>query len=408
MDVKSNDPNWKVELEEKMDWIQLTSNLTANTISLVVKPNETSTPREVKLLANSSNLKKAVKVLVRQNGHKGYGEYTVPLLTKYMKSPATVIGYERTQGNEYNRMQPKGRYSGPEDRYIFFVRNNFAERVYFVGKNDIISKIEDISYDDQLVKSAEFINFLTESGFEKTRSTELSWEGFNKEMSYAVSIVGYPKQGTLVTYERVIEQNKACATWDKFPEDVLFAYLGTPDKFEKVKAEEEAAGSTDFELGKVGNGDHAEEVGFMRCVVAESKRPHLVNAYFFNWRDETPEEDLGTVEEKVIVFNNLELAYWTDEETDKRFLTKEFKALLDKEGWKFQRLSSEGDPFYEKGQKVMLLRTLSLTNINDGKVSLVINTYLQEAQTGSKPSVRIKDRGQDNIWRADRTIKTMK
>lgn len=413
VDVQSNDPEWKVELEEEMDWIEIRPNLVANFISLVVKANETAGPREAKLLARSSNLKKTVEVVVKQAGRKVFGEYTLPLLQKTVPTTVELIEYEEMQGNRFNRLYPKGPFSGPEDVYTFFPRKHFAERAYSVGNKNILSKVEDVSLDDQIIKSP-YIDFLIEKGFEKVTSSATVWQGLNKEIEFTVTVTAYPKSGTAVTFERVVKQTESFPTWDKLPEETFFKYLETGEKLEKIKADEEAAGSTNFQFNGVNSGKHVGQVRFMMCTLAEALRPHLNNAYFFDWADSTPDAKLGTLEEKVLIYDKVDLAFWTDKETEKRYLTNEIKALLAKEGWRFQKTTGRGDFFYEKGKRVILFRALSFSDVNDGKLSLVINAYIQDAQDENTLKLRIYNRDKydamvkKNILRAENIFKFLK
>lgn len=406
VDVQSNDREWKVELEEEMDWIEIRPNLVANFISLVVKANESSTPRRAKLIARSSNLKKTVEVIVNQLGRKVFGEYTLPLFQKTLPPVVELIEYEEAQGNKFASLYPKGPYSGPNDLYSFYPRKHFIDRSYAVGEGGIIVNIEDVSFDDQIIKSP-YVDYLIENGFEKTESNEKVWKGLNEEKSFSATITAIPQQGTVVTFERVIKQPKDFPTWDKFPEDLLFKYMETGEKIDQIRADEEAAGSTNFRTDDVTDGSHAGQKFFMGCVVAESKRPHLNNGYFFAWEDGTPENKLGTVRQKIVVYNKIDLVFWTDPETGKRFLTKEIKALLAKEGWRLQRVTISGGYYYEKGTRLILFRVTPLTDVNDGKPSLVINAFLQKKQGGTTLDLRVNNRSKyeaiikDNILRTE-------
>lgn len=376
--VNTNDDHWKIEVRPSEDWIEVRSNPQGRFVQVVVKPNDTDKTREVVLVASSSVTKKTVEIPVTQ---VSVPEYTLPLFGQRIEYAATLIDYEMSIGNYFNKLVLSSPYVGPNNIYVFFPRKNLLERIYRVNaKTLVIEEIAETTYNTELLTTDEsYIKFLISNGFVQTLKTDDLWTARNDEVGYTVSIEKYGKV-CVITYTRIIEQPQAYPTFETLPVDVFFAHVGdNTATAEKIKAAEIAAGSTNFVFSYKEEEPHKGEITIMSCDVDPSKRPHIGNAYFFGWGDKIPAEKRGTLLEKATLYSKPELVFWTDKASKKIYVTKEIRELMTREGWTLDK-ETEGVLHYMKEGRYIGFRYVVATDINGGKPVLMVHAGFKSAE----------------------------
>lgn len=381
VDVRNNGTDWLVELQSQVDWLEVRANLSAQIVTLLVRENKSAETRDAKLIVLSENKRKTVELSIVQEGKTVLPEYSLPFFEKKIESVVTLIEYERSIGHYYHRMIAKGPRTGPEDVYLFFPRSSLAERGYLVNEKGIITQIKEASFNDKLIRpESGYIDFLKAQGFEEELKASSQWQGLNKDKGFSVLVSAIPNKGTLTVFTREVEQKQAFPTWDKLPLDVLFAYVWDENiKVNQVFENEEAAGSTNIDFTEKRDGSaYMGQIETLSCKVAESKRPHVANGYVFAWDDEVPRNLLGSVSEKITAYDKVDLVFWKDAETGKILLTREFKTLMLKEGWKFEGVVEDGGFLYSKAEKRLLFRSGEFNDIPVQGTVLVINAFTED------------------------------
>lgn len=374
IDIYTNH-HWDLDIQPKVDWIEVRSNTKGNIVTLKVSPNNDERDREAQLIVYSQDKKKGIEVPIIQ---ESFPKYTLPLWGQTVESVMTLIEYEHKMGNHFNRHLPADP-SDPYHLYYFFPRKGFAERIYRVDEvTNLIEEVIDSTPKTDIIES-DFIPYLLETGFTEIDRSEKKWTGENKALEMAITIEKRSRS-TVIYYRKVMTQKSQHPTFESLPEDVLFAFIDdkTAD-IEKIKQAEIAAGSTNFETFTNPEGSYAGQVYLMLCNVAASKKPHVKNGYSFRW----DKESQGSLSEKLTVYEKLELAFWTDPTTKKKYPTKEILELMKKEGWKQVITDEEEAIYFTKNDKILSFRTYEFADINNGQTVLLVNGGIQQPSAAS-------------------------
>ncbi|WP_025004413.1 hypothetical protein [Porphyromonas macacae] len=229
--------------------------------------------------------------------------------------------------------------------------------------------------DIEAVKSPDYKAMLKENGFTITDENENGFIGENEEAGFDIK-VDYNVNGfSVVTFKAILKQPKDYPTFKEFPYGP-YQWLNNPKwKYAQIKAEELKNG---FTVDAESNSQQfPSEVAFLLLKEEKKETDITFRGYFFDWNKSTPEAKRGLNIERIDIFENLNLGAW--EEGGKYYLTKEFKALLKKEGFVFLK-SGTGIEFYLHKEKnlVAAVRGVKFSDILDGAPVFSINFFLHE------------------------------
>lgn len=372
--VTTNSENWSVELEKPTDnWVKFSLNKKAGTINIKVDANDGAL-RVAKLIAKNGAVLK--EIIVKQQGVASV-KYILPLF----KNPVgayELISFENKRGSfligHSNALPGWGIY---EESYYFCTPSTvFPDLEYGIN---VVSKrtvyIRMTGNDIEAVKSPDYKALLKENGFTITDENEAGFIGENEELGFDVKVEYDVKGFSVVTFKSVLKQPKDYPTFKEFPYGP-YKWLNNPKwKYAQIKAEELKNG---FEVVSESNAkDFPKEIYFLLLEEKKKETDITFRGYFFDWNKSTPEAKRGLNMERIDIFENLNLGAW--EEGGKFYLTKEFKALLKKEGFVYLK-SGTGIEFYLHKEKnlVAAVRGVRLRDILDGAPVFSINFFLHE------------------------------
>lgn len=373
LNVNSNDPSWTAEVIPAVDWIEMTYNSAAKTITFIVKPNEAHTPRETNILGASHDKKKTMEIRIEQAAAP---KYTLPLLLTEYTGAVQVIDYENSIGNRFNIQLPADR-ANPNNRYLFFNRlSGYGSREYHIAPRKHYGiKVVDVSYDDNLMET-DYMQFLKENGFEEQVRQPRLWIGLNEEKEFAVELKSVKNEGTIITFHRVYVQDQDHPTFDKVYDEEWTRFLrDSTANFEKVKAYAAEKGWREANLGKVPKtGKHKFQVENVSYHVDKSLAPWIASGYLFAWEDNTPTEMLGRVDTRWTLYSNVNLGFWRYKDSDQYYPTRELITLLRQNGWEYIGYVTPRAKF-TKDDIGLTIRTVTWSNYNQGQIGVAVYAY---------------------------------
>ncbi|MDO4771336.1 BACON domain-containing protein [Porphyromonas sp.] len=383
VDISSNNDLWNIELEPAEDWVTMTVHKTAKMAYITVKENTTTEERQAVLRA--TNKSKAIEVPIKQAAMPNM-RYVMPYLKKKPKG-YDIVSYEVARKSVLKRFS--GAIPGWgifEEDYLFMNRSElFTETKYTINvKTNSLVKItvQSTDYKTAMAERNQIIEFYKENGFEMTTQENLYIAGRHRTEPFDIKINYVKDQSVLIEFEQYADQDKPYKTFDQFPKFPEH-YFGSPEwKFEQIKAEELKEGAKEGQHSLVNSGAHKGKVTLGLFEQAESKKPYILAGYFFNWENGTPADKLGTLDELVRLYSEVTLGFWEDTEVSGKFvITNEFKALLEKEGWKFLRIQN-GFYIFSNSAKKFILATRAgfFTGFNDGNACLQMNFFPGEGE----------------------------
>lgn len=392
VDISSSNDLWEVELASPADWVTMKVHRSAKLAILTVAENTTTEERQVAIRATNKN--ETVEVLIKQSATTN-ARYIVPLL-KNKPTGYEIIKYEmEKKGMLKSFIGAMPEFGMTEDAYTFVnVSELFPETEYYV---DVITKalikveIESSDYKTVFAEKQQIIDFYKSQDFEFDNEEGNLVVGRHKELAFEIQFKLVENKGAVIHFVQYSKQTKEYPTLDKMPVEPQH-YFNSPDwKLEQIEAAEMADGATDVSKNVLKDGPHKGQVSLALFKQAERKIPLLITGYFFAWAKNTPEANLGQVEELLYIYNDATLGFWKDiDVTGQNVMTNEFKALLKKEGWVFYKISRGNHYYYNKAKKLMLAaHPAAFTDINDGKPILQMNFYPYELEGSSKSKAQI-------------------
>ncbi|WP_282918493.1 BACON domain-containing protein [Porphyromonas macacae] len=372
--VTTNSENWSVELEKPADnWVKFSLNKKAGTINIKADANDGAL-RVTKLIAKNGAILK--EIIVKQQGVASV-KYILPLF----KNPVgayELISFEKKRGSfligHSNALPGWGVF---EESYYFCTPSTvFPDLQYAINiESKKTAYIRMAGSDIEAVKSPDYKAMLKENGFTITDENENGFIGENEEAGFDIK-VDYNVNGfSVVTFKAILKQPKDYPTFKEFPYGP-YQWLNNPKwKYAQIKAEELKNG---FTVDAESNSQQfPSEVAFLLLKEEKKETDITFRGYFFDWNKSTPEAKRGLNIERIDIFENLNLGAW--EEDGKYYLTKEFKALLKKEGFVFLK-SGTGIEFYLHKEKnlVAAVRGVKFSDILDGAPVFSINFFLHE------------------------------
>lgn len=385
--VKSNATTWTLEVDEAASaWIKRV--VFKDFIQLEIAPN-TGDAREAKIYAKSGTTQKEIIIQQAGKGAKFVLPYLVVDAARYQ-----LVSYETSQGSfllGYTAADPglpswgipasgerfafaTASAAFPSALYVFNYDTSLLEVVEYVGTK----KTADIVADG-------FVDFLKENGYEDadydSKSKKVSATNPNNRFSVEM---GDSKTGVAVLHFNAPEpeQPQDYKTFDKFPYDS--SYMLGDTQYTAAKVREIEAGINSKFIKEEKDSSAPGYIKHIQYEVAESLRPLHTRLYFFdNKTKDDAGKPLNNVSEFLAVWAEHTLGVW-ELKQGAFFLTKEFKALLKKEGFEFYAKSNGNEYYYHAAKKLMVVpRGARFTDVLDGNPVFAMNYFKYEGSDSS-------------------------
>ncbi|MDD7438676.1 MAG: BACON domain-containing carbohydrate-binding protein [Bacteroidales bacterium] len=383
--VKSNATTWTLEVDEAASaWIKRV--VFKDFIQLEIAPN-TGDAREAKLYAKSGTTQKEITIQQAGKGAKFVLPYLVVNAVRYQ-----LLSYEASQGSfllgytEANPGLPSWGIPPAGESYTFATASAAFPSVFYSFNYDT-SLMEVIEYVGTIptadVVANGFLDFLKENGYEDIAYTSNKVSAYHPENRFSLEM-GDSKEGIAILHFNAPgpEQPQDYKTFDKFPYDSSYMLGDTQYTAPKVKEIESKANSKVIEEKE--DSSAPGYIQYIQYEVAESSRPLHTRLYFFdNKTKDDAGKPLNNVSEFLAVWAEHTLGVW-ELKQGAFYLTKEFKALLKKEGFEFYAKNNGNDYYYHAGKKLMVVpRGARFTDVLDGNPVFAMNYFLYEKDSSS-------------------------
>lgn len=380
--VKSNSDRWEIEAPQ-VDWIKV-QKFTTELVKVVVEANNDEAVREYKLFAKLGNVQKEVSIT--QVG-TGSSTYMLPLLVAKVTNHA-IIDHEAKQGNylmSYSSALPGWGYF--DESFQFACGSKVFETVIY--QRDVrTNKIKDIvmySLDNEAVASEGFRTYLIENGFELTAPSENgNYKGESAEASFAVVVaIGDATKYSTVQFIPIIKQSKPYPTFKKFPYD-MWSRLNKDEwkSADIIKAEEKDGNK----IEKIYDKKYPTLLSLIWVDIKENSDREVptIRAYFMDNEEDGTTTDRAS--ELITIWKDQTVGAWADGTV--YYLTDEFKALMEAEGFKFFTKNQGSDLYYLESEQLMIVpRGVSFTDVLDGAPVFSINYFKYVKKEGSKAEI---------------------
>lgn len=361
IDVESNAGDFTIEVEG--DW--LTAKAYSHFIDIKAKANDKFQPRTGNIILKSGG--KSIQVSVKQAG-----TMMLPLLSD-KAGIREVKMFEEGRGNIVTGA-PDGLFN-PSAWTFSTPSKDMPTIVYSIPKGAVSYENVQTAMLEEKFKSENMEKVLTDLGFAKQKgSTATAMTFINEKLNFKLT-VAMSKGAALMTFSYLPKQTKDYPTFDKFPytkieflNKVKYDAVKKYEDEQKYKETSHDDGSAMFEGPKGARS--------------------LIRIYFFaqnSAEHPVPPEKVGFVEEEAEAYAEYTKAVWLH--NGKPMVTKEFAALLEKEGFAFIQQNAKGVLFYGKPHNgktlIIAFRAAQFSDVNPGNTTLLLNFFEQEADGAS-------------------------
>lgn len=353
-DVDANTKDWNVTSDA--DWVKVTAKQFKSEVVIEVTENVKREARVAKLTLTAG--KTAKEFTITQSGIM---YYIMPYL-QFGASLGQLQAFETARRSEM--VQNTGViFGGP---YTFNTKSPAFPTILYEFTAGKMGGITVTISKKEVVLEKEFDNMMTENKFKLVSSTDkeklFQKEGETETIRALVNIADNGK----ILYTVIPKQPKPMPTFKEMPYGFKdFTATGTLKAVQDWEAKNN---------GKYEEADSAPDKGFYRFA---APAPWINRAYIF--------EDKPHLLQTINFFPEVSLCYF--EVRGAYYLTKEFTALMKKEGFtEFLGMSSSGLFFYGRKDKSleMALRVAKYTDVNGGKPCVEIRFHVPDAKSGNK------------------------
>lgn len=359
INLKHNDVPWEIEGTELYSWIKVFSN--ESSITVKVEPNKTEEKRIAKFYITSPTMM-AQEIIVEQMGIQ---PFILPYMPNKKITQADVLAYEKERGSFYVSSF-SNQFNGRS--YNFTAKDRFSSSIIYAFKKDVMRYSMCIVQSEKTTyaSSPEFEKFVQANGFSRIEDTKVDEQKGFIEDTYEfkghyfriiLKARTYGKeQYSLLTYTVFDTQVEDLKTFDTFPYRNK-TFFNTSNFFE-VKKWEETQGGT-IETARERGQKNPNVISFGQFHSVTNENSHLFSVYYF---EETKKPYVSLLWQKVDLYSNVSLGMWQDEE-GKYHLTKELKALLEKEGIEYRGVNGKFINYVKEDENLAVLFTVY--EIND-------------------------------------------
>lgn len=387
--VRSNSGTWTLEVDEAAAaWI--TKTVFEDFIQLEIAPNE-GEAREAKLYAASGTTQR--EIVITQAG-TSLTPFFFPTL-KLELGDYELISYEEEQNGSYLTSYTPANPGLPdwgipaEGAYYTFASSSALFPLlsyYFDYYLTTLASVQYVSPKgiEEIVESG-YVDFLKEQGVADAAYDESKKliTGTHKESGFSVVATESEEGFCVVVFTAPApKQPEAYPTFEEFPYDNTFM-LGdleyTAPRVKEVETEaksklvDEAMEESDSTLVKT-----------QTYEVDSTLAPLHTRLYFFdNKKPEDGGEAPKNVSELLVVWSEPTLGAW-EVTAGTFYLTKEFLALMEKEGFEFFMNSNNMDFYYNAEKKLMIVpRGARYSDVLVGQPVFSMNYFLYEEDQAS-------------------------
>ena len=377
----SNTGKWTVKVDGGDEWLTVTQHPLFNQVELTTTANEGDAPREAKLVANNGGQPKVIPI--KQDA---MGMYILPM-DPSKGGALDVIKYELARGSILNPIIEPGELFVIKGPSFITQYKKMPKISYMMRRTEPRYKQAVIEVPDMKdVFGEPYKKFMTDNGFtvESEGKKSVTFVSEKMQLRAMVNVTLYPPLA-LVTFTKYAVQTKEYKTFDKLPLEPLTDVILKHKKYEDVKTYEADHGGT---LAK----EEKEEslVSFALFNVKDQPYDVVARGWFFI--TDPSEGNVGEVQEMIYCVKDPTLLYWnsgTDSAPEYQ-MTKEFRALLTKEGFTDTgKETNKGFHYWTNVKKNMVLvpGVIKVSFINEGKPVGSINMFAYDAVSSSSGKV---------------------
>lgn len=379
IDVVSNDI-FKVEVDEAAKaWLNVAYMEGTNYFTISADANSETDARTGKIYVTAGSVIKEVAV-----SQDGEDLIILPFIAKDA-SIGKIVAFEQERGSVLIQL-PDGLFN--TDQYYFATANeDFPQVGYQCPATGTYLQAVTATVNSDLCKGDRFEKFMTDKGFEKTGDGQYT----HKEAPYVVSFT-FAADGVTIRSIYTPKQDKDYPTFSELPLKTQMGWVGLVSeeihgkKYDEVAAWEATAGGT-F------NPDDSELPGFAWYDIAKNDEHIVARSYWMNTEEDVPADSpfIDELSSVRAVYDNLDLAMWYDAGTKSYYMTKEFAALLAKEGFEFL-MTNQGYQFYQKDNNVLAYKAARFEGYMEEQPVLDFQSFKTEASTSAVSIMTNKDK----------------
>lgn len=334
-DVDVNTNNWEVEVNT--EWIEAVARPWKKEVIFRVKANESREERfgTIKIIAEKG--KSSKEFIVKQMGtlyfmlpYLDFEHANRPLIRRFEETRRSEMAWDFGVHFDWNTLSP------------LFSRINYS--IDQSGLNSITMPVDRASFTAEVVSN--YKKYLMDNGFGQTGP-----HSFFREEGRIQASINMKENSSLqspeVVFTTVPEQTKSYDTFKQLP--LHFEEWGAT--MEQVKAYEAKNGGKLFRILSEEEGLTPEEMGAEIYFYKMEDLLLLERWYVFRF-DEKQELTLSGTQKN---YSDMSLVYWTHR--GEKYLTKEFKALMEKEGFTYKGLDNKQqryDIFVSEAKKLQM------------------------------------------------------
>lgn len=354
IDVVSNG-TFKVEVEDAAKaWLNASYMEGTTYFTLTAAENAGTEARTGKVYVTAGSVTKEVAVSQE-------AKVVERVLLPFVGNPATIgkiSQFEQARGSAIIKV-PDGLFNA--NQYHFATSNDDFPVIIYACKDAYSNYAQALTAteDKTLCEGAEFEAFMTAKGFENKGDGNYA----HKEFPYTLTVT-IEEDGATILANYTPKQDKDYPTFKEIPLKEQMKWTGLAEegkhgsKYEVAVAWEAAAGGT-F------NPEMSAMPKFAWFDPAEAEANISGRGYWiYNEVEGDPEEFFGEISGARIIYNQLDLAMWSDGST--YYLTREFEKLLADAGFTYLGASSDGYQFYTDGVDQLVFNITRFSDVNGG------------------------------------------
>ena len=396
--IATNSDDWHFEPieEEAKEWLSVVGGDGAKTLIIKVTANKEYESRSTTLIAKAQNGEQTGLHITQ----KGVAKYLLPFEPSTRShTDVELIAFEQERGSVLQGYQ-QGKYDNFQKEEIptvmqFITTSDYMPMIAYLRdlrelKYTVAQSILRINDDATQEELKEYEAFLEENGYVKNEkaSEDLVLVYNNKEKAINAKIE--IKQGmAIVAFFPYYPQTKEYPTFPSLPEgkDNWLDRLSNIQykAADIIRLEGEAGSKTTF-INQDQNTQLYKSAGF-ECAKSDDQYDAINRTYWFY--TSTPKNStadyIQTVAEQAMYFSNLS---WGIREEGRRFIiTNELEDLILDAGYQFDGIDKDSQAYYywkpvsDTQERIIYVRRVKFTDVNDNNPSLMIGYYTLFIQT---------------------------
>ncbi len=368
VDVDANTKEWEVVTDD--NWFTVTPKPFKGELLIKVTENENRVERIGKVILNvGGNLNK--EIIIKQDGMM----FFILPYTKIGDGIKEIKSFEKARGSELF-MQPEG-----ANKYFWGFRTEsefFNEIHYGIDDNKyVLSKVFIASRSAFDSEYANFMAYMEEQGFVEENEGTF----FSEDLELKATInLGNTKPHIL--YQYAPKQVKAYPTFTKFP----YGYMGWGMGKANIDKYEAENGGTFNE--KASNIDKDPRYDFLYYNVASNNDEAPQARTYFVFKNEDLGYKVGLGQTAQYFYDNINMIAFQGKDGF-FYLTKEFKALCEQEGFVYVGINPNGYIEYKNEKKKLGIRVYATVFEGDTKPSADLRVYTLDKATSSSQAAAV-------------------